>query len=80
MRLGKLPNYQEPYRGDNRDNNSEHEKFFAQRSEESNCLEGLRLVKHISDSQGQNQDSAYQTDLENALNFGFQVHRRENRA
>ena len=77
MRLGKLPDYQEPYCSDSRDNNSKREKVVTIRSEESNDAEGLSFVKHVSDSQGQNQDSAYQPDLKNTLNLGFQVHRRE---
>ena len=71
MRLGKLPNYQEPYHSDSRDNNS--------KGEESNDAEGLSLVKQVSDSQGQYQDSTYQPDLKNTPNPGFQAHRRDSR-
>ncbi len=79
-RLGKLPNDEEPYRIDSRDNDSKREKFVTIRSEESNDPKGLSFVKHVSDSQGQNQDPGYQTGLKNTLNPGFQFHRRENRA
>ena len=80
MRLGKLPDYQEPYRSDSRDNNSKREKLATIRSEERNDAEGLSFVKHVSDSHGQNQDSAYQPDLKNTLNHCLPFHRRENRA
>ena len=79
MRLGKLPNYQEPYHSDSRDNNSKGEKLLTIRSEESNDAEGLSLVKQVSDSQGQYQDSTYQPDLKNTPNPGFQAHRRDSR-
>ena len=75
-----MPDYQEPYRSDSRDNNSKPEKLVTIRSEERNDAEGLSFVKHVSDSQGQNQDPTYQPDLKNTLNPGFQFHRRENRA
>ena len=75
-----MPDYQEPYRSNSRDNNSKREKLVTVRNEESNDSEGLSFVKHVSNSQSQHQDSAYQPDLKNTLNPGFQVHRRENRA
>ena len=80
MRSGTLPNDEEPYPCDSRDNDAKREKFVTIGGEESDGPEGISFIKHVSKSHGSDQDAADQADLKNTLDQVFRVHRRENSA
>ncbi len=62
--------YEESEPSNRRDNDTEHKKFLAIRSKQSEDLGRVSYVEHVSESQGKNQYSAIQPCLEDALNQG----------
>ena len=62
--------YEESEPSNRRDNDTEHKKFLAIRSKQSEDLGRVSYVEHVSESQGKNQYSAIQPCLEDALDQG----------